>query len=105
MIGKTKTVSAGTFTASYKSLIENQQTFDTNHYKYEAVSDTRKKGKVIKLFRCFGCDRCFSAKLMSGFLIICKNCLIAEQLDSESSRQRFVEKTLSKIGVFLRRRI
>ncbi len=105
MKGKTETANAGTFAASYESLIKNQQTFDTNNYKAEAVSETRKKGKVIRLFRCFDCDRCFSARMMSSFLVICKNCLIAEQLGDERSRQRLVEKTLNKIGIFLRRRI
>ena len=105
MKGKVKAVNTGIFTASYKSLIKNQQTFDTNDYKSETVSETRKTGNVIRLFRCFGCDRCFSAKLMSGFLIFCKDCLNAEQLENERSRQRFVEKTLTKIGAFLRRRV
>ncbi len=105
MKGKSEAANAGTLAASCGSLIENQQTLDTDNYKAEMVSETRKKGKFIKLFRCFGCDRCFSAKMMSGFLIICKNCMVSERIENERSRRRFVEKTLNKIGVFLRRRI
>ncbi len=105
MKGKAEAANARTFAASYKSLIKNQQTFDIEDYKSERAAETRRKGRVIKLFRCFGCDRCYSAKLMSGFLMICRNCQSSEHLVNERSRQRFVEKTLKKIGVFLGRRI
>ena len=105
MNGKTKAVNVPALTASYKSLITNQQTFVTNNYNSEPDTETRKKGKVVKLFRCFVCEQCFSATTMSGFLIICKNCLASEQIENERSRQRFVKTMLNKIGVFLRRRV
>ncbi len=93
----------GTIAPSFIALIKNHQTSNQNNYKSESVSETRPKGKVIRLFRCFGCDRCFSAKKMSGFLIICRNCLISELIENERTRQRFVEKTLNKFGRFARR--
>ncbi len=102
---KTKGSNAGTFNPSNKLLIKNQQTFDINNYKSQWGIETRKKGKAIELFRCFGCDQCFLATTMSGFLIICRNCLASEQIENERSRQRFIEKMLNKIGVFLRRRV
>jgi len=83
----------------------NQQSNYVVNYKSELDTETRQKGKIVKLFRCFGCDRCFSDKMMSGFLIICKDCLVSEQIEDERSRKRFVEKMLNKIGVFLRRRV
>lgn len=105
MKDKTEAANAGTFAASYKSPIFNQQTFDYDNYKSERTAETRRTGRVIKLFRCFECDRCYSANLMSGFLMICRNCQSSGHLENERERQRFVEKTLKKIGVFLRRRI
>ncbi len=105
MNGKTKAANAGTFAASYKSLINNQQTFNTKNYIADPALDTRKNGKVVRLYRCFDCDGCFSIKMMSGFLMICKHCLTFERIGDKRSRERFVEKMLNKIGVFLRRRV
>lgn len=105
MIVNAKAADALTSAASYKTLIKNQQTFTTDNYKAEKVLKTRRSGKIIKLFRYFGCDKCYEAKLMSSFLMICTNCFSPEHFENERSRQRFIEKTLNKIGTFLRRRI
>ncbi len=83
----------------------NRQTNIQNNYKAKVVVETRRNGKVIKLFRCFGCDKCYGAKLMSSFLMICTNCFSPERFENERSRQRFIEKMLKKIGTFLRRGI
>ena len=87
-----------------KLIFNHLSNYNVN-YKSNSDLKTRQKGKVIKLFRCFDSDRCFSAEMMSGFLIICKNCLASEHIENEHSQQRFVEKMLNKISVFLRRRI
>lgn len=105
MKGKAEAANAVTFAASYKSPIFNQQPFDIDNYKSKPAAETRQTGRVIRLFRCFGCDRCYSAKLMSGFLMICRKCQSSGQFENERERQRFVEKTLKKIGAFLGRRI
>ena len=102
---KAEAANAGTFAASYKSPIINRQDTYKNNYKSEATLETRKRGKIIKLFRCFGCDGCFSVVLMSGCLMICKKCLIFERSESERQRKLFIEKTINKIGIFLRRRV
>lgn len=105
MKDRTEVVNAVTFTASYNLLIKNQQTFDTDNYKSASNSDTRETGKIIRLFRCFGCDKCFSAQMMSGFLMVCKNCLNAEHIEDERTRRRFSEKILKRIDKFLRGRL
>lgn len=105
MLEKTKAANATTFTASQNLPMMNQQTNIQNNYKAKVVVETRRNGKVIKLFRCFGCDNYYGAKLMSSFLMICTNCFSSERFENERSRQRFIEKTLKKIGTFLRRRI
>lgn len=103
MTSNKKPLGAGTLNGFKLKLSFNQPTNYITDYKSETNSETRQKVRVIKLFRCFGCDRCFSTRLMSSFLVICKSCLISERIESERSPQRFVEKTLSKIGGFLRR--
>ncbi len=105
MFEKTKAASVGAFAASQNLPMMNQQTIIQHNYKAKVVVETRRNGKVIKLFRCFGCDKCYGAKLMSSFLMICTNCFSPERFENERSRQRFIEKMLKKIGTFLRRGI
>ncbi len=105
MLRNEKPSGAVTLNGFNLKLIFNHLSNYNVNYKSNSDLKTRQKGKVIKLFRCFGCDRCFSATMMSGFLIICNNSLAVVQLEDEPSRQRFVEKTLKKIGAFLGRRI
>ncbi len=102
---KSETANARTFAVSKTSLIKNQQTFNANDYKAETIVETRQKGKVIKLFRCFGCNECFPAERMGAFLVICPKCLNLEHFEDKRMRQRFITKTLNKIGTFLGRRI
>lgn len=61
--------------------------------------------KVIRLYQCFGCGENLTARKMSGCLAICRNCFKNWQFENERTRQRFIEKTLNKIGGFLRGRI
>ena len=105
MNNKTQAANAGTFAASYELLIKNQQAFDVKNYKSDLDAGTSLEGKIVKLFRCFGCDKCFSAKMMSSILIICKQCLMTETFQDEGLRRRFVERTLNKFGKFARRHI
>ncbi len=105
MNDKTKPSGVSAHDGFHKMLIFNQHLNYNNDYKSDADSDTRQTWKIIKLFRCFGCNKCFTAKRMSGLLIICKSCLISERIEDERSRKRLIEKALGKIGVFLRRRV
>lgn len=64
-----------------------------------------KPRKVIRLFKCFGCCGNYSERRMSGCLAICRKCFRDWQSLDKRVRQRSIEKTLNKIGGFLRRRI
>lgn len=59
--------------------------------------------KVIRLFRCFCCEKSCAAKKMSSCLAICRECYQAAQTKGEIGRGNFVEKTLNNFHKFLRR--
>lgn len=61
--------------------------------------------KVIRLYRCFGCEKNRTAQKMSNCLVVCRDCYNAAQDKGKIARRNFVEKTLNNFHKFLRRRI
>lgn len=61
--------------------------------------------KVVRLYQCFGCGENVTARRMSGCLAICRKCFKEWQIEGERARRRLIEKTLNKIGGFLRGRV
>lgn len=66
-----------------------------------------KPPKVIRLHRCFACEKSFGAKKMSNALVICKACYtsITAQNKGKVARNNFIEKALNNFQKFLRRRV
>jgi len=79
---------------------EKQETLQSNL----ETNLTRHK-KVIRLYRCFGCEKSFTARKMSNCLVICRECYSAAQGKGRIARKNFVEKTLNNFHKFLRRRV
>lgn len=61
--------------------------------------------KVVRLFDCFGCGAKRSADLMSGLLVICRDCSIGQLSMDEPNRDDFAKRTISRLLRFLRRRL
>jgi hypothetical protein len=66
-----------------------------------------KPAKIVRLFRCFACEKSFSAKKMSNCLAVCKACYSSATAENKGrvARNNFVEKTLTNLQKFLRRRV
>jgi hypothetical protein len=81
--------------------LSNQETLQSN------IFAVMKSSKVIRLHRCFACEKSFAVKKMSSALIICKACLskATTQGKGKVARNNFVEKALNNIQKFLRRRV
>lgn len=72
----------------------------------QAITDMKSQPrKVVRLYRCFGCDKNFAARKMSKRLAICRNSFKVTQDCNNQKRNRLVTKTLSKFGAFLRGKI
>jgi len=59
--------------------------------------------KVIRLYRCFGCDKNFALRRMSSCLILCRGCHTSAQDKGKTAQRNFTAKTLNAIHGFLRR--
>jgi hypothetical protein len=61
--------------------------------------------KVIRLFRCFACEKNCTVRKMSNCLVVCRECYRMAQVKGKIARKNFVEKALNNFHKFLRRRI
>lgn len=61
--------------------------------------------KIVRLYRCFGCQKSFSVQKMSHCLAICKSCYVAAQDKGKVAQNNFIETALRSFGKFLRRQI
>ncbi|MBA3335405.1 MAG: hypothetical protein H0T08_07330 [Acidobacteria bacterium] len=59
--------------------------------------------KIIRLFRCFGCEKNFALPKMSSCLVLCRGCHTAARDKGKHAKQNFTAKTLNAIHGFLRR--
>jgi hypothetical protein len=89
-------------------LTGNQTTFSVFDYaetQEKLQSDilaVMKSSKVIRLHRCFGCEKSFSTKKMSNVLVICKGCYSSAMAENKGkiARNNFIEKTLNNFRNF-----
>ena len=61
------------------------------------------KPKIIRLYRCFGCDRNFALLKMSACLAICRVCLQELRTSDTRVAERSLDRTLGRIKDFFRR--
>lgn len=61
------------------------------------------KPRIIRLYRCFGCDRNFAPLKMSTCLSVCRDCLQKFRNLKAHTQQRFLDRTIARIRDFLRR--
>jgi hypothetical protein len=61
--------------------------------------------RVIRLFRCFCCEKNCTALKMSNCLAVCRECYNTAQSKGAIGKRNFVEKTLNNLHKFLRRRV
>ncbi|MEJ7862369.1 MAG: hypothetical protein WKF90_12130 [Pyrinomonadaceae bacterium] len=59
--------------------------------------------KVVKLYRCFGCQKNFALPKMSSCLVLCRGCHTAARDKGKHAKNNFTAKTLNAIHGFLRR--
>ena len=59
-------------------------------------------GKVIRLYRCFCCDRHFAAARMSPALVVCRACYKRSQSKGRIARQNVIDRITNSIRIFLR---
>lgn len=97
----------------YDYFVDNQSAFSDFDYAeleqdlQENVLSMVKPPKVIRLFKCFGCGKSYSAKKMSNFLAVCRECFTAATAQDRGkiARRNFIERTLNNLQKFLRRHI
>lgn len=58
--------------------------------------------KVVRLYRCFGCQKNFALPKMSSCLILCRTCHATAQDKGKIAKNNFTAKTLNRIHGFLR---
>ncbi len=58
--------------------------------------------KVVRLYRCFGCQKNFALPKMSSCLVLCRACHTAAQDKGKTAKNNFTAKTLNSIHGFLR---
>lgn len=98
---------------TFDYLSGNQKAFSVSDYA--ATEDKlqsnllaiMKPPKVIRLHRCFACNKSFTAKKMSNVLVICRACYSSAtaQNKGKTARNNFIEKALNNFHKFLRRRV
>ncbi len=92
-------------------LAHNQRLFDFNYaektdeLQSNLTANFRRNKRVIRLYRCFACERNRAANKMSNCLAVCRECYDAAQVKGTIGKNNFVEKTLNNFHKFLRRRI
>lgn len=82
--------------------VVNDTTFDS----VKSIIDRmiQPQAKVVRLHRCFCCNRCFTARKMP-VLFLCRTCV--SRLDGKGivARRNVIDKTLNNIHRFLKLRI
>lgn len=58
--------------------------------------------KVVRLYRCFGCQKNFALPKMSSCLVLCRICHVAMRDKGKTAKNNFTAKTLNSIHGFLR---
>lgn len=61
--------------------------------------------KVVRLYRCFGCQKNFALLKMSNCLVLCRCCHTATQDKGKTAKNNFTAKTLNSIHGFMRRQL
>ncbi len=90
---------------------DNQRFFDVNYAENSDVLQTnpaahlQQNKKVIRLFRCFCCEKNRTAQKMSNCLAVCRECYWKAQSKGAIGIRNFFEKTLNNFHKFLRRRV
>lgn len=62
-------------------------------------------GRVIRLYRCFVCKRCYTVSRMSGLLVLCRVCLDATREKGERARANQIDRIGREIRTFLKGRL
>lgn len=62
-------------------------------------------GKVIRLYRCFSCNRHYASSRLSTALVVCKDCLKRTQGKGRFARQNVIDRITNDIRKFLRGRL
>lgn len=80
---------------------------DTSFESVKSIIDRmiQPNPKVIRLYRCFYCNRCLTARKMSVALILCRICYGHVDSKGRIARRNLIDKTLNNIHRFLRARI
>jgi hypothetical protein len=113
MLKKIEAVAGNNGSNTFDYLTGNQEAFSVSDYAEihaELQSNllaVMKPPKVIRLHRCFACEKSFTAKKMSNALVICKACYSSATAQNKGkvARNNFVEKALNNFQKFLRRRV
>jgi len=69
------------------------------------IERTIRPGKVIRLYRCFACDRHFSASRMSLCLVVCRECLKQSRAKGRIARRNQIDRIANNFRIFLRGRL
>lgn len=89
---------------------DNQKVFSvsdatTDLKKVEAtVENILRPGRVIRLYKCFGCQEHFALLKMSSALVLCRGCWKQFQAKGRTARRNQVDRIVNTIRIFLRRR-
>lgn len=67
------------------------------------LAELKENKKVIRLFRCYGCEKHYALKKMSSCLIICRKCFLRSREKGKIAQNNFVEKAVNNLRIFFRR--
>ena len=68
-----------------------------------AAYSCERKPRVIRLHRCFGCERNFAIQKMSTCLAFCRECLRDIHTGDRKLKAKFIDRTIVRITKYLRR--
>ncbi len=69
------------------------------------IERTMRPGKVVRLYRCFACDRCFPVCRMSAALVVCRECLMQSPGKGRIARRNHIDRIANNLRIFLRGRL
>jgi DNA-directed RNA polymerase sigma subunit (sigma70/sigma32) len=90
---------------------DNQRLFDFDYAEKQETLQSNlqahleRNRKVIRLYRCFACERNRTAQKMSSCLAVCRECYRTAQSKGVIAKRNFVERTLNNFHKFLRGRV
>jgi hypothetical protein len=110
---KIEAVAGNNGSNTFDYLTGNQKAFSVSDYaeiqeKLQSnLLAVMKPAKVIRLHRCFACEKSFAAQKMSNALVICRACYSSATTQDKGkvARRNFIEKALNNFHKFLRRRV